>query len=231
MKDLIESALFISGRRMTLEELSKLDETASIEAIEAEINALKEGYAARESPIQITFEEGGYKMELHPKYVDKVQALAPHMDLPIANLKILSHIAFKQPITQHELVEMFGNRVYDYVKDLLHRGFIKSVPHRHTRMLSTTKKLHEFLGEEDSSKIKARLLKARLEAELKQKLKDTDSEAEERDLRAELRKKKDLSVEEWMEIAKRDKHDEDLKKLEDLEAALEKQLGVEEDEE
>ena len=231
MKDLIESALFISGRRMTIEELSKLDETASVGAIEAEINALKDEYAARESPIQITFEEGGYKMELHPKYVDHVQGLAPNMDMSHANLKILSHIAFKQPITQHELVELFGNRVYEYVRDLLHRGFITSVPHRHTRLLSTTKKLHEFLGEEDSSKIKARLLKARLEEELKQKLKDAETDGEAKDIRAELRKKRDLTADEWMEIAKRDKHDEDLKQLEDLEAALEKHLGVEEDEE
>ena len=146
MKKTLEAALFISGRRMDTKELADLVESDESTIVPL-LDELVLEYGARNSPLEIIHELGEYKMDIDSAYLHKVKAFAPQMDMSRALVKVLSFIAYKQPVKQSIVVQRFGNRVYDYVKDLLGRGLIKADPYERTRMLSTTYKLVEYLGE------------------------------------------------------------------------------------
>ena len=154
MKNVLEAALFISGRWLSLNELARIVGDSPLEEVKRVLNELIEEYKRKDSALIIVEDNGKYKMDVRGEYLDRVKSLAPHMDMSSAVLKVLSYIAYKQPVKQSELVDRFGNRVYEYVRELLSRGFIKAEPCGRTRILTTTEKLLSYLGEEDAKKIR-----------------------------------------------------------------------------
>jgi len=208
MKKTIEAALFISGRPMSVHELAAVATTSSLEKVKNELQSLKQEYATRESPIRISeLEDGRFKMDLHGGYLKQVRILAPHMDMKRAVVTLLSHIALKQVVAQSELVHKFGNRVYEYVKDLEKRGLITTRPYGHTKQIITTKKLYALLGEEDTGNVKVQLegAKAELDADLKAR---RDALQPVYKTRKRKRKdaipEKDITPEQWMTKIKTD---------------------------
>lgn len=213
---------------MSIHELAAISTTSSLEKVKTELLNLKQEYNARESPIRISeLEDGRFKMDLRGEYLGSVRALAPHMDMKRAVVTVLSHIALKQVVTQSELVHKFGNRIYEYVKDLEKRGLVRTEPYRHTKKIITTKKLYALLGEEDSGNVKAQLesAKAEITAEKQARMDELKPEYKTR-----RRKKKnalpdrDLTPEDWMKRIKTD----DAKTLSNQMAQFEKKSSKKE---
>ena len=233
MRKTIEAALFISGRPMSIHELAAIATTSSLGKVKEELLGLKQEYKARESPIRISeLEDGRFKMSLHSEYLGSVRALAPHMDMKRAVVTVLSHVALKQVVTQSELVHKFGNRVYEYVKDLEKRGLIRTEPYRHTKKIITTKKLYALLGEEDTGSVKAQLESAKTEIETElQARKDALQPV----YKTRKRKKKneiperDITPEEWMKKIKTDKANTLAKQMEKFEKKSSKKDNLEDD--
>ena len=222
MRKTIEAALFISGRPMSIHELAAISTTSSLEKVKTELLNLKQEYNARESPIRISeLEDGRFKMDLRGEYLGSVRALAPHMDMKRAVVTVLSHIALKQVVTQSELVHKFGNRIYEYVKDLEKRGLVRTEPYRHTKKIITTKKLYALLGEEDSGSVKVQLetAKAELEAEKQARMDALKPEYKTRANRKRPTKlpEKDLTPEDWMARIKTEKATSLSKQMEQFE--------------
>ncbi|MDP7260919.1 MAG: SMC-Scp complex subunit ScpB [archaeon] len=219
MKKTLEAALFISGRRMDTKELADLVESDESTIVPL-LDELVLEYGARNSPLEIIHELGEYKMDIDSAYLHKVKAFAPQMDMSRALVKVLSFIAYKQPVKQSIVVQRFGNRVYDYVKDLLGRGLIKADPYERTRMLSTTYKLVEYLGEGDASDMKEKIdaaktkftdIKARKEEKLQKKPLGISL--------SEIRAKKDLSANEWENLLLQEKVQDTIPLLDKFEKA------------
>ncbi|MFH1424592.1 MAG: SMC-Scp complex subunit ScpB [archaeon] len=224
MKHEVEAALYMAGRRVTPEEICKILGIDSVEEVKKALDELTEEYKNRDTAIQIGEENGRYRMEVRHKYLDKVQHMAPQMDMSRAVLTILSYIAYKQPVRQANLVNKFGNRVYDYIKELEKRGLINSEPRGHSKELTTTTKLLTFLGEPEATRIKEALDAAKAKKELEQmqaedKLKEKVKKQREI---MKILKTKDRGIDEWMGVAKGDKEQELLDKLEKFEKELEK---------
>jgi segregation and condensation protein B len=233
MRKTIEAALFISGRPMSVHELAAIATTSSLGKVKEELLGLKQEYSARESPIRIfELEDGRFKMTLKSEYLGSVRVLAPHMDMKRAVVTVLSHVALKQVVTQSELVHKFGNRVYEYVKDLEKRGLIRTEPYRHTKKIITTKKLYALLGEEDSGSVKAQLesAKTEIEGELQAR-----KDALQPVYKTRKRKKKnelperDITPEQWMARIKTDKANELSKQMVQFEKKSSKKENLEED--
>lgn len=205
----VEAALFIAGKRLSLEDLSAFTGKTPIPRLKTAIEHIKKDYSSRGSPIELTDENETYKLDLKPEYLDYVKNLAPQMDMRKAVLTTLSYIAFKQPITQSKLVKLFGNRIYDYVKELVQRNLIKAVPYKRTRMITTTKKLVTYLGQEDIKKIKSVSIEG-IEKQLKQEIAVEDKKEKEQkiDELKQLEQKKDLSVDEWEQLIEKRKQRE-----------------------
>ncbi len=143
---LVEATLFITSRPLTLEEISKITGYKP-EVVGDIIESLKEKYSSEEHGIMIS-ELGGYKMAVKPEFVTKVRKLTPHSDLSRGLLKVLSIVAYYQPIKQSDIVKVIGNRTYSYVKELERRGLISVKKSSRTKILVTTKLFEEYFGVE-----------------------------------------------------------------------------------
>ena len=147
-KKLVEAALFISGRELRKGELAEMLRMTPDE-VDRHISKLAQEYAGRDSCVKISRLDGTYKMDIEHEYVDQVKKMAPEVELSRGVLKALSFVAYKQPIEQSKLVKLLGNRAYDYVRELVDRGFISAEKWGRTRKLETTDKFKMYFGKAD----------------------------------------------------------------------------------
>ena len=67
-------------------------------------------------------------------------------ELPKKLLKAASLIAYHQPMSQSRLVELLGQKAYDYVRELAQYGMIDRRKNGNTRRLTTTRRFSEAFG-------------------------------------------------------------------------------------
>lgn len=141
---LLEATLFTTNEALGMEELQKLLK-ARKEEIDALMKLLEEKYSSPESGIKLSA-VGGYKLIVKETFLDKVSHLTPHADLSRGLLRVLSIIAYHEPIKQADIVKIVGNRTYDYVKELEEKGLVKSEKKSRTKLLSLTPQFEEYFG-------------------------------------------------------------------------------------
>jgi len=140
----LEAMLFMTSRPLSIEEIQKEIKIKS-EEIEELLRILKEKYSGSEHGIMLS-EVGGYRITVRPDFVAKVAHLTPHADISRGVLRILSIIAYNQPIKQSDIVKVIGNRTYEYVKELEERGFIRWEKKSRTKLLFTTSHFEEYFN-------------------------------------------------------------------------------------
>lgn len=148
---LLEAVLFTTSEPLTAEELEKTLKMKR-EDLEKLLHILRQKYAPEDSGIKLS-EIGGYRLVVKHEYTDKVSHLTPHADLSRGLLRVLSIIAYHEPIAQSDIVKVVGNRTYEYVKELETRGLLKSEKKSRTKLLRTTPHFEEYFGA-DKGKIK-----------------------------------------------------------------------------
>lgn len=142
-KKIIEAALFIAARPMTLAELYHV-----VGVPKPQIKKLlKEMEKEYDNHSLCVRERDGY-FELHIKdeYKTHVEHLAPEKDFSKATLQTLSLIAYHNPAKQSFVIETRGNRAYDHIKELASRGFIRLEPEGHTNRIHVTKKFLDYFN-------------------------------------------------------------------------------------
>jgi segregation and condensation protein B len=148
-KALLEAILFTTEKPLSAEEIAKVMKIKK-ESVEKMLLEIKDKYNTEEHGFTLT-ETGGYKLSVKGDYASKVSHLTPHADLSRGLLRVLSIIAYHEPINQSEIVKVVGNRTYEYVKDLESRGLIKSEKKSRTKILSTTQRFEEYFGAKKES--------------------------------------------------------------------------------
>lgn len=136
--------LFTTTKPLTMEDLEKNTKLKK-EDLENLISMLRVKYSKPDSGISLS-EAGGYRLIVKQEYIGRVSHLTPHSDLSRGLLRVLSIIAYHQPINQSDIVKVIGNRTYEYVKELELRGLVKSEKKSRTRTLSTTQHFEEYFG-------------------------------------------------------------------------------------
>lgn len=154
-RNLIEAALFIAAKPMSLEEIK-----AIVNLPEDEIKKLLEEMKSRYSDhgIKVVEHEGLFELQIKDEYVKQVEHLAPGRELSRGLLQTLSLISYRAPIKQSEVVKIRGNRAYEHVKELLDKGLIKAEPKGHTKILSLTKKFMDYFGLSNLKDLKERYM-------------------------------------------------------------------------
>lgn len=147
-KKVLEAALFMAGRPLTLEELAKICGSGNIGLIRKDVDDLCEEYSKRNtsnnSSIIIQKSQDTYFMRVIPEVEEVVANLAPLPEISPAILKTLALIAYEQPITQSRIVKERGNRTYKYIKKLLKDEFITAEKYKRTKLLRTTAKFKDY---------------------------------------------------------------------------------------
>jgi len=146
-REIIEGALFLVGRQISIEELSRVSGINEKKVIEI-LKELQEKYDEN-SGIKLVFDEGKAQLIVNPKVLPKIAHLSPYQELSKGQLKVLSIVAFKNQVTQSQIVKSIGNKAYSYIKELEKKGFIKGEKLGKTKLLKTTKLFREYFGIEE----------------------------------------------------------------------------------
>ncbi len=130
----VEALIFVSDDPISAKLLSEvLGEDR--ETIEAALEALKNEYEVRESGLQIREIAGGWQISTRTQYHDEVRQFLktrPSAKLSLASLETLSVIAYKQPVTVPEILEIRGVQSASAIKTLLEKRLIITKGHKET---------------------------------------------------------------------------------------------------
>jgi segregation and condensation protein B len=145
-KNSIEAALFVAGGALGIDELASTLDIHKKEVVRL-IETLIEEYRQRSGSVEIVpTMDNKYVMQLKPEYTRNAVRFAPSSGESKAILKTLSIIAYKQPISQSDIVRWRGTSCYRHIKILEDRGFVERKPRGRSYMLSTTTKFAETYG-------------------------------------------------------------------------------------
>jgi len=79
-------------------------------------------------------------------YLKYVSTFAGAPDISRGALRILAYISKNEPIMQNNIVKAFGTSSYEYIKEILDKGFIKATKSGRTKKLETTEKFKEYFN-------------------------------------------------------------------------------------
>lgn len=127
LKAVIEAAIYITDEPLTAEQIATATEQP-LEDVRAILSQLVREYSAPERGLTVREIAGGYKMSTKAEYHEAirqfVKRLQPPLKLSLAALETLAVIAYKQPITGPEILEIRGVQGAGVVKTLLDRKLI-----------------------------------------------------------------------------------------------------------
>jgi segregation and condensation protein B len=159
--ELIEAALYVSGRPLNLKILGNASRIRSKKKVRKLAKALVEEYNSRKTALEILEVEGErFVMQLKPEFTGKVRKLATRPLLSSGPLKTLSYIAFRQPVLQIQVIEVRGNHSYSHLKQLEEMELIKREGSGKKRIIRTTGFFADYFGLSHELRIMKRQLKS-----------------------------------------------------------------------
>jgi segregation and condensation protein B len=127
LKAVIEAAIYITDEPLTADQIAAAVERP-VEQVRAILDRLVEEYSAPDRGLSVRELAGGYKMATKPEHHESirrfVKKLQPPLKLSLAALETLAVIAYKQPITAPEILEIRGVQGAGVLKTLLDRKLI-----------------------------------------------------------------------------------------------------------
>ena len=155
----IESLIFVSDEPLSakiIAEVLKEDK----EVINEALVALAEEFNARNGGLQLREVAGGWQFATRPEYHEHVRAFLktrPSAKLTIASLETLAVIAYRQPVTVPEILEIRGVQSPSAIKTLLDKKLIVAKGRKDTvgrpMMYGTSKEFLLQFGLKDLSEL------------------------------------------------------------------------------
>ena len=143
----IESALYSAGRPLSVEDLIRASGTESRPKTLALLDSImKKTKNAFKSIEIVILPDGNYVFQLKPEYSSSVRRYASKPILAKATQKTLSYIAFEQPVSSKQLLEIRGSGVYAHLKELRQLNFIAGQNIGRIKIYSTTEKFQKYFG-------------------------------------------------------------------------------------
>jgi segregation and condensation protein B len=94
----------------------------------------------------LELEDERFVMQLKREYSPRVQRLAVRPLLTPGPLKTLSYIAYRQPVSQRQVITVRGNHVYAHLRQLEELGLISRQRTGRTKILRTTHFFADYFG-------------------------------------------------------------------------------------
>ncbi|HVS82262.1 MAG TPA: SMC-Scp complex subunit ScpB [Pyrinomonadaceae bacterium] len=126
LKSVAEALIFVADEPLnakTIAEVLKVD----LDAVEKAISELVTECDARNSGLQLREIAGGWQIATRPEHHEQVRAYLkskPGAKLSLASLETLAVIAYKQPVTVPEILEIRGVQSPSAIKTLLDKRLI-----------------------------------------------------------------------------------------------------------
>ncbi len=123
---IVEALIFVSDEPLSVKALADVLEEDR-ETIEAAVEKLKSEYDEREGGLQLREIAGGWQLSTRTEYHEEVRKFLktrPNARLSLASLETLAVIAYKQPVTVPEILEIRGVQSASAIKTLLDKKLI-----------------------------------------------------------------------------------------------------------
>ena len=122
----VETLIFVSEEPITVRLLAEILEEDK-ESIQAAVEELKNEYESREGGLQLRGIAGGWQIATRTEFHEEVRRFLktrPSAKLSLAALETLAVIAYKQPVTVPEILEIRGVQSASAIKTLLDKRLI-----------------------------------------------------------------------------------------------------------
>jgi segregation and condensation protein B len=127
LKAVIEAAIYITDEPLSSEQIAAAVEQP-LDRVKQILSELVADYASPARGLSVRELAGGYKMATKPEYHESIRSfvkkLQPPLKLSLPALETLAVIAYKQPITAPEIMEVRGVQGAGVLKTLLDRKLI-----------------------------------------------------------------------------------------------------------
>ena len=127
LKAILEALVYITDEPLSAQQMAAALERP-LDVVQRLLNELVEEFAKPEHGLGIREVAGGYKMATKAEHHEAVRAfvkkLTPPLKLSLPALETLAVIAYKQPVTTPEIMEIRGVRGASVLKTLLDRKLI-----------------------------------------------------------------------------------------------------------
>ena len=155
----IESLIFVSDEPLTAKTIAEVLKEDK-EVINEAVTALAQEFNARNGGLQLREVAGGWQFATRPEYHEHVRAFLktrPSAKLTIASLETLAVIAYRQPVTVPEILEIRGVQSPSAIKTLLDKKLIVAKGRKDTvgrpMMYGTSKEFLLQFGLKDLSEL------------------------------------------------------------------------------
>jgi segregation and condensation protein B len=139
----VEAVLFASGKAMSEEHIKELTELKPKETRQA-LEALQKAYDERAGAVFIWNEGDKWKINVKEEYIMLVKTLAAETELERAVLETLAIIAYRSPILQSDVIRVRGGGAYEYISELVDKGFVTKEKEGRSFKLKITDKFYNY---------------------------------------------------------------------------------------
>lgn len=127
LKPILEALIFVSEEPIKLKQLAEILPEETEGEIEQALLELGEDYDMRSGGLELREVAGGWRISTKPCYHEQIRTYLkskPSAKLSLAALETLAVIAYKQPVTIPEILEIRGVSSSSAIKTLLDRRLI-----------------------------------------------------------------------------------------------------------
>ena len=128
VRAILEALIFASPQPLTPHEIAKVLDNVPKESWQSAVEELKAEYARDGRGLQLVEVAGGYQITTRPEYNDWIRDLVDPQRptrLSIPALETLAVIAYKQPVTLPEIIELRGVKSAGVIKTLLEKRLVR----------------------------------------------------------------------------------------------------------
>ena len=148
-RNIIEAALFMSEKPLTLDYLGKVAGVNSLGVVRETVEKLQKYYD--KGGLEITKTPQGWTMQVKQELLEKVAHLTPYHDLSEGCKRTLALVAYMEPVKQSGIIRIQGNKAYSYTKSLTRKDLIRAEKQGHTKILKLTPEFERYFGDERES--------------------------------------------------------------------------------
>lgn len=123
---ILEALIFVADEPIAAKELANVLEEDT-EFVQSAIEELAQEYAERKSGLMLREIAGGWQIATKPELHEEIRKFLktrPSAKLSLASLETLAVIAYKQPVTVPEILEIRGTQSTSAIKTLLDKKLI-----------------------------------------------------------------------------------------------------------
>jgi segregation and condensation protein B len=130
LAQLLEAALFSAARPLTAEELTTLDQDATLPDVRVALEQIREHFDFEQHGVELVEMAGGYQIltrPMHAAAIERAQFSVRTSKLTAAALETLAAIAYRQPVGRAKIEEIRGVSAGGVLRSLQERGLIEVV--------------------------------------------------------------------------------------------------------